>query len=385
MIRYARTYNRPDRFATLEYGSWRGLSVRVWSRSANGFVQKPVTSAPNAYTSLLVQVPTPPTSTVGTDSSYCSYAISPSGSCYQYGDLAYNKAYKNFVRKIHGTTANLALTMIDSKKSFAMISSRLITLISAFRSLKKGRLGDMAKTLKIGLLPQHSNVSAYKPRRGFKRSPRYGKTRDVANTWLEYSFGWSPLIQDIHDACKVLSNPMPSPRVKASGTSNFHILSAYIEPAYTSQSVHGFVRCTVRSRVRITNPNLLLLNQAGLINPAFVLWDAIPFSFVVDWILPVGSYLKSWTDFVGLELIEPHYTLYWVAYDEGPNYYSPGYTRRSNVRKVERVIGLPPMKFPSFGGRPDLWKASISASLLVQKFHNELTNLTSVKKRSYFG
>lgn len=31
----------------------------------------------------------------------------------------------------------------------------------------------------------------------------------------------------------------------------------------------------------------------GFTNPAAVLWEATPFSFVVDWFLPIGDYLKT--------------------------------------------------------------------------------------------
>jgi hypothetical protein len=33
--------------------------------------------------------------------------------------------------------------------------------------------------------------------------------------------------------------------------------------------------------------------QLGLLDPATVLWEIIPYSFVVDWFLPIGSYLDN--------------------------------------------------------------------------------------------
>lgn len=33
--------------------------------------------------------------------------------------------------------------------------------------------------------------------------------------------------------------------------------------------------------------------QLGLVDPATVVWELIPYSFVVDWFLPIGSYLEN--------------------------------------------------------------------------------------------
>ena len=52
----------------------------------------------------------------------------------------------------------------------------------------------------------------------------------------------------------------------------------------------------------ISSPNSLKANQLGLVNPASVAWELIPFSFLVDWFLPVGKFLESYTDTVGMQL-----------------------------------------------------------------------------------
>ena len=52
----------------------------------------------------------------------------------------------------------------------------------------------------------------------------------------------------------------------------------------------------------VHNQNLLLANRLGIINPQTWLWDNVPWSFVVDWWLPVGSFLSNLTALVGLTL-----------------------------------------------------------------------------------
>jgi hypothetical protein len=47
----------------------------------------------------------------------------------------------------------------------------------------------------------------------------------------------------------------------------------------------------------------------GLTNPASWVWEAIPFSFVVDWFANVGQVLGSITDLYGVILVNPSTTL----------------------------------------------------------------------------
>lgn len=50
---------------------------------------------------------------------------------------------------------------------------------------------------------------------------------------------------------------------------------------------------TLTCRFKINNPDLLLPAKVGLTNPLSVAWELIPFSFVVDWFLPIGKYLDA--------------------------------------------------------------------------------------------
>jgi hypothetical protein len=52
---------------------------------------------------------------------------------------------------------------------------------------------------------------------------------------------------------------------------------------------------------RIPNGAISVVDAFGLSNPLTVAWEIIPFSFVVDWFLPIGDALKGLTAFSGLE------------------------------------------------------------------------------------
>jgi hypothetical protein len=46
-----------------------------------------------------------------------------------------------------------------------------------------------------------------------------------------------------------------------------------------------------------------MLNQLGLLNPLSFAWEITPWSFVVDWLIPIGPVLSALTAPVGLNFI----------------------------------------------------------------------------------
>jgi hypothetical protein len=74
-------------------------------------------------------------------------------------------------------------------------------------------------------------------------------------------------------------------------------------------TLQGNTVITNRVIAQITNPNLFLANQLGLIDIALP-WKLLPFSFVVDWFINVEQVLSSVTDWYGVSLIHPHRSVF---------------------------------------------------------------------------
>ena len=60
----------------------------------------------------------------------------------------------------------------------------------------------------------------------------------------------------------------------------------------------------------VSNSWLAGLNNLGLINPFTVIWELMPMSFVIDWLLPIGNFLDALTAHVGLEFYGGYETSY---------------------------------------------------------------------------
>jgi hypothetical protein len=62
----------------------------------------------------------------------------------------------------------------------------------------------------------------------------------------------------------------------------------------------GNYKCRVKVWCELSSPHLSELQQIGLTNPALVVWELIPFSFVFDWFVSVGDWLTGLTALQGV-------------------------------------------------------------------------------------
>lgn len=64
------------------------------------------------------------------------------------------------------------------------------------------------------------------------------------------------------------------------------------------------VRCTMWGKIHWTMS--ASLRAWGFNNPQLVLWELVPFSFVVDWLLPIGQWLESINALAGVSFVDCH-------------------------------------------------------------------------------
>lgn len=205
--------------------------------------------------------------------------------------VAYNKAYGKFVERVNEQSM-WAVNLLEMKKSAIMIERRATQLLAFSRSLASGRFVKAAKILGLAAAPR--GVS---------------KKKSFANNWLEYHFGWEPLVKDIGAALHTLTDPFGHKTVKASGHSDktYTLTGGGVVPYDNTWRKDFRISTSVRlqARVSVVNPNAFLLSQLGFVNPLSTAWELVPFSFVLDWFGNVGQVLASMTDFVGVQLDDP--------------------------------------------------------------------------------
>jgi hypothetical protein len=67
----------------------------------------------------------------------------------------------------------------------------------------------------------------------------------------------------------------------------------------------------------VPNEFLKTLSEGGITNPALVAWELLPWSFVVDWFLPIGNFISSWDAVAGLQYQKGAKTTCWENFQDG--------------------------------------------------------------------
>lgn len=260
---------------------------------------------------------------INTDVSYYTQQWGRDNSALQTVDF---NCYKNLVKKV-GPAVQMGMNL-----------AQLGPTIQLFKGLG-GALVSPLKT--VGTLMKNAS------KRGGGKRFLLG---EVPDAYLAFQFGVKPLMQDVYAAAQIWN----SPKFKgvpimghASLTYPYAVIRGSNAWSYNETYKVAVKRvCTISIR----NPNLASLQQWGLLNPAVVAWDMLPFSFVLDWFVPIGSWLSSFTDFAGIDVDDPYCTRFCrgagtQTYDNGP--YPPNWQWTTTSRKWDRRLGLNSPAFPT--------------------------------------
>lgn len=174
-----------------------------------------------------------------------------------------------------------------------------------------GELGESLRMLKSPARALREGLSDYltsagKRTRGVKKPAT--KKRILGETWLEYSFGWIPLISDISEAHKAYrkhidatpvnrvsfraSTQEYSPDPTKRQTYGDHIILLTIKDVMV-QSVQYRVGLRTTSVGARTDPSVF--ERAGLTFSQFLptVWELLPWSFLVDYFTNIGDMINA--------------------------------------------------------------------------------------------
>lgn len=183
---------------------------------------------------------------------------------------------------------NLGVAYAEAGKTADMISSKILQLARAARQARKGNFSGAARTL------------------GGK-----GRQRTASN-WAELQWGWLPLLGDIHGGAEALANlQLPSKwLVTGKGVVTRREKDSYLAEGFAEHLVETetMMGAFVRLDYLPGNDFFSALKSLGLGNPAEIAWELLPYSFVVDYLWPVGDWLSSLDAAVGLQFLSGSWT-----------------------------------------------------------------------------
>lgn len=290
-----------------------------------------------------------------------------------------NRALTAALSKLKNQGVNFGVAFGEYKETADMISSaatRIAKSVRGFRSKNPREWGQVVRNQ----LGQAVNG------RG-KSSPR---GRGIPNSWLELQYGWNPMMQDVKSAAAQLSGD-------ASGGHPFRVhvtsqassdLTATSWGKTTDATQSGLLKsrtgkqfCFVRLDYELQSPLLATLSSLGLTNPAEIVWELLPYSFVVDWFFPFGGWLGAldadfgWKFLAGTNTVGFRYRI--VGEGTRDRHLSSSWSYSGLAASTQNVISFQRSVYPS-SPRPGLptVKNPLSAghvanalSLLLNAFH----------------
>lgn len=176
---------------------------------------------------------------------------------------------------IKSRKVNLAGQVAEFRETAGMFAGAAKTMYNAFRRMRRGH---------------------------FLQTGRRLSPCDIASANLGLSFGVAPLLNDIYSSVLELKNVVADDvymtiKVKAKARAEFldQVRSVYLRSNgewTVSDRVTAYVQFDTDTASNFTPGN-----------PLEVAWEAVPYSFVIDWMVPVGDYLSSLDALVGIKNI----------------------------------------------------------------------------------
>jgi len=191
--------------------------------------------------------------------------------------------------KIYGSDFNMSVFLGESHQTLGLIADSATRIARSLKQLKHGDIVGAAKSLVEGTgrkLRTHNH--------------RRATSDTMSNNWLELQYGWLPLIGDTHDAAQSLAHAMYAPfqttfRVGRTRERK-EITTAENQPGLCMSSsifTYGFRTTQRYGLTLIIKERPSSFYALGLMNPEIVAWELMPWSFVIDWFLPIGQYLDA--------------------------------------------------------------------------------------------
>lgn len=219
-------------------------------------------------------------------------------------EQARNKALARLREKSESEIdANLAQDFAQIGQMTRLLGTNVSRITKSIRSLRSGNIPGAINALTAGRT-RDSRIRKGKPSR----------TKDLAENWLELQYGWKPLLHDIYGVTKALSNLQlgdpfvqsvtSSARAERDLTTKFSSHISAIPANIGVRFDRAETRCKITLRWRISSPLKAFMAQTGFTNPVNLVWEILPFSFVVDWFLPIGPYLEALSAWDGLTFID---------------------------------------------------------------------------------
>lgn len=287
-----------------------------------------------------------------------------------------DKIVNKLLSNMSQNKVNVAQFIAERRQTASLVASTALRLYQAINNLKRGNLVGVSHSL-LGSGPKSRVQRA---------------VGGIPEQWLALQYGWKPLLQDVYGSCEELANLAAGVQpdvieVSASASTTIDDCSfvtggdgGWIPPVEwksSGGSVHGHGSIVSTVSVDFING----ASRTGIINPVTLAWELLPWSFVVDWFLPVGNFLERCNASDGLTFsrgyIAQKWSMNWRASLHGSPHTSDGWSGTATGAnhtasffdyEREALSWFPRPAWPSFKDPFSLTHVANALSLLATAF-----------------
>lgn len=187
----------------------------------------------------------------------------------------------NLLEAVNGHELHLGIAIGEGRKTMQMVYQNLTTIGGALRDCKRGDLRAARKLLGMTSVKQSHAANQ-----------RF-QLLSLANRWLELQYGWKPLIRDVYSgmvAFALINDPPRHWELKVKHNKPYAKGTEYDSANKVRRKCKAKAMSTMHYTFteRLDTPRSL-----GLHDPEAIAWEVMPWSFVIDWFIPIGSYLQQ--------------------------------------------------------------------------------------------
>jgi hypothetical protein len=265
---------------------------------------------------------------------------------------------------------NIANLIAERDQTLELFTKTARKLTSAINNLRRGNLNAAAKDF--------AGIPSRRGRRRFNKQYADDRAQAAANAWIELQYGWKPLIAEAQGAGESLAKLALDRRTataeakKSVSLSHERVLEENIKDSYRKCDTK--IDCKGSVIYRVDPGWAHWLSGIGLTNPLSPAWELTPWSFIIDWFIPVGDTIAALDAVLGATFVTGSRTIHITRDISTMEIYSrSGYSGFSVLTRREIEIvrtpffdfpGVPMMQFKS----PLSWAHAANAlALAVQR------------------
>lgn len=231
----------------------------------------------------------------------------------------FNAARTKALLKLQDQKVQLGVDLAEAKKTFNMVAGLASQLWRGLLYAKRRQWEAMRRELGLGYQDVFTGKAS-------------------SRRLLEMQYGWMPLMQSLKGGYDLLTEQVKDKALLVHGYGNHRMDYTFSGRSSDALGLRIRNRYQCGITANMSNDFSRTLTRAGLVNPLSLGWELVPYSFVIDWGIPIGNVLEGLSATMGLTFVDG-----WTAFTGQAFGHSirdrrglPGDVVTSNVESVHR-------------------------------------------------